>query len=180
MNVITSERLELRELQAGDAGFILALLNEPGFLRFIGDKGVRNEEDAREYMRKGPQASYREHGFGLLATCLRDGTAHGVPGGTPIGICGLVKRDGLNEPDVGFAFLSQYGAKGYAVEAARAVMRHAHETLKLPRVVAIVDADNEKSIRVLEKLGLRYEKTLRLGTPLHDVKLFGPVDGAAS
>ena len=87
-----------------DAAFILQLLNEEGFIRFIGDKGVRTLEDARDYILQGPMDSYARNGFGLYAACLRDAT--------PIGICGLVKREGLNDPDVGFAFLSRYWSWG--------------------------------------------------------------------
>ena len=117
MIVIRTERLFLRELDLNDdAAFILELLNEPAFLRFIGDKGVRTLDGARDYMRKGPIDSYGRHGFGLYAACLLDGT--------PIGICGLVKRDGLTDADVGFAFLSRHCAKGYAAESASATEKH--------------------------------------------------------
>ncbi len=105
-NIIQSARLNLRELELYDAGFMLELLNEAGFLRFIGDKGVRTLEDAREYILKGPIDSYRNFGFGLYLTSLRESAA-------PIGICGLVKREALPDVDVGFAFLAQYWSKGY-------------------------------------------------------------------
>src|ERR1700732_3107794 len=104
MNVIHTDRLVLRRLGLADAEFILELLNEPAFLRFIGDKGGRILHDAREYLLKGPMGSYERHGFGLCAACLLDGT--------PAGICGLVKRDGLTDADVGFAFLSRHCSKG--------------------------------------------------------------------
>ena len=114
MNVIQTERLSLRQLELHDAEFILELLNEAQFLRFIGDKGVRNLADARAYILKGPMDSYQQHGFGLYAACLLDGA--------PTGICGLVKRDGLEDVDVGFAFLARHCAQGYAVESASAVL----------------------------------------------------------
>ena len=140
--VIKTARLELRELNIEDAEFILELLNEAGFIRFIGDKGVRTAADARDYIRQGPMDSYARNGFGLYAACLQ---------GTPIGICGLVKREGLEEPDVGFAFLSRYWSKGYAAECAAAVLAHAREVLNLGRIVAITSPDNWSSIAVLEK-----------------------------
>src|SRR5882757_418498 len=127
MSLIQTERLLLRHLDLHDDAFILELLNEPAFLQFIGDKGVRTLGDAREYMLKGPIDSYGRHGFGLYAACLLDGT--------PAGICGLVKRDGLTDADVGFAFLSRHCAKGYAAEAASAVLAHARRVLRLPRIV---------------------------------------------
>jgi [ribosomal protein S5]-alanine N-acetyltransferase len=166
MSVIQTARLELRELHLSDADFILELLNEDGFLRYIGDKGVRTLEDAREYISKGPMESYERNGFGLYATCLRDGP--------PIGICGLVKRDGLDDPDVGFAFLSRHCSKGYAVESASAVLAHGKRVLKLPRIVAVTSPENSRSIAVLERIGLRFEQMIRLLQDSPELKLFGP------
>jgi RimJ/RimL family protein N-acetyltransferase len=163
--VLRTERLGLRKLEPRDAGFILELLNEPAFLQFIGDKGVRNTDDAREYMMKGPIESYRRHGFGLYAACLNDGT--------PIGICGLVRREGLEDVDIGFAFLSRYRSRGYAAEAAAAVLAHAGQVLGLRRIVAITSPDNWASIAVLEKIGLKFEGMVRLTVLDEELKLFG-------
>jgi ribosomal-protein-alanine N-acetyltransferase len=163
--VIETKRLVLRQLELSDAGFILELLNEDAFLRYIGDKGVRSLSDAREYIDKGPIDSYERHGFGLYAACLRDGT--------PVGICGLVKRDGLADVDVGFAFLSRHCSKGYAVESASAVLAHARRELRLLRVVAITSPDNSGSIAVLEKIGLKFERMVRLTEQGPELKLFG-------
>jgi RimJ/RimL family protein N-acetyltransferase len=165
-SVIQTQRLRLRELDLDDADFILELLNEPGFIRHIGDKGVRTLADAAEYILRGPRDSYDEYGFGLYAVSLGDGTR--------IGICGLVRRDGLMDPDVGFAFLSRYWGQGYAVEAAAAVLDHAREVLELNRVVAITAVDNLKSIAVLERLGLEFEGLIRLTDDGPELKLFGP------
>jgi len=165
MNVIQTERLVLRQLDLNDAAFVLELLNEPAFLRFIGDKGVKTLDGARDYMLKGPIDSYGRYGFGLYAACLLDGT--------PIGICGLVKRDGLADVDVGFAFLSRHCAKGYAVESASAVLIHARQVLRLPRIVAITSPENWGSIAVLEKIGLRFEGMIRLAEHGPELKLFG-------
>jgi [ribosomal protein S5]-alanine N-acetyltransferase len=167
LKVIQTERLVLRQLEMTDAEFILELLNEAAFLRFIGDKGVRTPSDAREYIRKGPIDSYERHGFGLYATCLADGT--------PTGICGLVKREGLADVDVGFAFLSRHRSEGYAAESAAAVLDHARRILRLQRVVAITAPDNFGSIAVLEKIGLKFERMVRLSELGPELKLFGPV-----
>jgi [ribosomal protein S5]-alanine N-acetyltransferase len=164
-SVIQTPRLDLRELSVDDAGYILDLLNEPGFIRFIGDKGVRTLADAREYLLQGPIESYARNGFGLYAACLRDGT--------PIGMCGLVRREGLDDPDVGFALLSRYWSKGYAAESAGAVLAYAVEALRLKRVVAITSPDNWSSIAVLEKIGLRFERMIRLVDHSPELKLFG-------
>jgi RimJ/RimL family protein N-acetyltransferase len=172
MSIIRTSRVSLRELDFGDAEFILELLNEAGFIRYIGDKGVRTLADARDYILQGPMDSYARNGFGLYATCLRDVPA-GAPAGTPIGICGLVKRDGLTDPDVGFAFLSRYWSRGYAVESAAAVVAHATKVLNLARVVAITSPDNTQSIAVLEKIGLKFERAIRLADHGPELKLFG-------
>jgi RimJ/RimL family protein N-acetyltransferase len=164
-SVIRTSRLDLRELDFNDAEFILELLNEAGFIRFIGDKGVRTLADARDYIRHGPMDSYARNGFGLYAACLRNGT--------PIGICGLVKREGLNDPDVGFAFLSRYWSSGYAVESAAAVLAHAVDTLHIQQVVAITSPDNWSSIAVLEKIGLKFQRMIRLVDHSPELKLFG-------
>ena len=163
--VIQTPRVDLRELELGDDEYILELLNEPGFIRFIGDKGVRTLGDSRDYLRQGPMDSYSRNGFGLYAACLRDGT--------PIGMCGLVKREGLDDPDIGFAFLSRYWSKGYAVESAGAVLAYAVEVLRLKRIVAITSPDNWSSIAVLEKIGFKFERMIRLVDHSPELKLFG-------
>jgi len=165
-DVIRTGRLALRELGLDDADFILELLNDDAFLRFIGDKGVRTLDDACAYLRKGPLASYARHGFGLYAVCLRDGTR--------TGICGLVKRDGLADVDIGFAFISKHRSKGYAVESASAILEHARRVLGLRRVVAITLPDNAGSIAVLERIGLKFEKMVRVAEHGPELKLFGP------
>jgi [ribosomal protein S5]-alanine N-acetyltransferase len=143
------------------------LLNEAAFLRFIGDKGVRTLDDAWSYIQKGPMDSYQRYGFGLYAVCLLDGT--------PTGICGLVKRDGLADVDVGFAFLSRHCSKGYAVESASAVLAHARQVLRLQRILAITSPENSGSIAVLEKIGLKFERMIRLAEHAPELKLFGSI-----
>ncbi|HTV96354.1 MAG TPA: GNAT family N-acetyltransferase [Steroidobacteraceae bacterium] len=172
MNVLESARLRLRRLDPSDAGFILELLNEPAFLRYIGDKGVRTLSDAREYIEKGPLESYRRCGFGLYLTSLGDGT--------PIGICGLVKRDGLADVDVGFALRSRYWSQGYAAEAAAAVLDYARRGLLLRRIVAIAAPDNHASICVLEKIGMKFECMVRLRADGPELKMFATPAQAVS
>jgi ribosomal-protein-alanine N-acetyltransferase len=164
--VLETERLVLRHLTLNDAPFILELLNDPSFLRYIGDRGVRNVQDARQYLIKGPIASYQKSGFGLYLVFL-------LESGDPIGICGLLKRDTLDDVDVGFAFLPPHWGKGYARESASAVLAHARATLGLKRIVAITSPDNAASIKVLEKLGLKFERMVRLGDDPREVRLFG-------
>jgi RimJ/RimL family protein N-acetyltransferase len=163
--VVETDRLVLRKLSGDDAEFILRLLNEPSFLQFIGDKGVRTLEDARAYIRTGPVDSYDRHGFGLYLAVQKDD-------GVPIGICGLLKREALADVDVGFAFLPEYWSKGYAFESASAVLVYARRVLGLKRIVAITSPDNAGSIRVLEKLGLRFERMVRLSDEAPEIKLF--------
>jgi RimJ/RimL family protein N-acetyltransferase len=157
--------LTLRRLEIGDAEFIIGLLNDPSFLRFIGDKGVRTLDDAREYISNGPIASYERFGFGMYLTERKDDAV-------PIGICGLLKREALKDVDVGFAFLPQFWSKGYAFESASAVMAYGRNVLGLTRIVAITSSDNEASIRLLSKLGMKFESMVRLSAESPEIRLF--------
>jgi RimJ/RimL family protein N-acetyltransferase len=165
MIVLETDRLVLRRLSTHDADFILQLLNEPSFLRFIGDRGVRTLDDARAYIAKGPIDSYDRHGFGLCLVSRKDD-------GIPIGMCGLLKRDALRDVDVGFAFLPEFWGKGYAFESASAVLSYGRDVLRLGRIVAITSPDNDGSIRVLEKLGMQFEGMIQLSDGEHEVRLF--------
>ncbi|MEP7341133.1 MAG: GNAT family N-acetyltransferase [Acidobacteriota bacterium] len=165
MKVLETDRLHLRWLSTGDAEFILELLNDSSFLQFIGDKGVRTLEDARNYILNGPVDMYARLGFGLYLTELKDG-------GVPIGICGLIKRDTLDDVDIGFAFLPGFWAKGYAYESASAVMAYGKDVLGLKRIVAITSPNNHASAKLLEKLGLQFEQMIRLSEDASEVRLY--------
>jgi len=169
MIVCETERLRLRHLLDADAPFILELLNEPDFIRNIGDRKVRTLEDARGYIQHGPQVSYGKHGFGLFLVELKES-------GAPIGICGLLKRDYLDDIDVGFALREAYRGRGYAFEAAAAAMRHGRESLGIGRIVAITAPDNHASMGLLRKLGLEFERMLRLPDQTRDTRLFTPTE----
>ncbi|HEY2151832.1 MAG TPA: GNAT family N-acetyltransferase [Vicinamibacterales bacterium] len=162
--VIETERLILRRLCADDAPFILGLLNEPSFLEFIGDKGVRTLDAARDYI-AGQVRSYERFGFGLYLTVRRIDDA-------AIGICGLVKRDALSDVDLGFAFRPPFWSRGYAFESAEAMLQHATGPLGLAQVVAIADPGNVSSIRLLEKLGFRSRGPVRLVPDGPELTLF--------
>ncbi len=172
MIVFETERLVLRRVTEEDAPFILELLNDPDWLRYIGDRKVRTLEDARGYIQTGPMAMYARHGLGLYLTELKDG-------GAPIGLCGLLRRDGLADPDIGFAFLPAFRGRGYASEAAAATLEYAKNTLSLKKVVAITSPDNGRSGRLLDKLGMRFERMIRLAPEADEVKLFSPAVRAA-
>ena len=165
MNVLETERLNLRRLTGDDAAFILELLNDPSFIKNIADRGVRSVAAARRYILDGFVASYEKHGFGLYLVELKES-------GAPAGICGLVKRDTLADVDIGFAFLPRYRSKGYALESALAVKAYALDVLGLKRLVAITNPDNEGSIRVLEKIGLKYERMFRLSDDAPEIRLY--------
>jgi [ribosomal protein S5]-alanine N-acetyltransferase len=163
--LITS-RLVLRRLDLDDAPFVVQLLNEPSFLENIGDRGVRNESDAHRYLREGPFAMYSKYGFGLWHASLKsDGTA--------IGMCGLLQRDTLPDADIGYAYFPEHWGKGYAIEAAAATLRHAAEKFGLRRVIAVVSQGNAGSIRVLEKLGMKFERMHSMSADEPDVRLYG-------
>jgi RimJ/RimL family protein N-acetyltransferase len=163
--LLETQRLTLREFSTDDAGFILRLLNEPTFLRFIGDKRVRTLEDARQYIRSGPIESYARNGFGLYLVQLK--TTH-----ISLGMCGLLKRESLTDVDIGFAFLPEFWNQGFAFEAAKAVMLYARDVLKLPRIVAITNKDNDASGKLLEKLGMRFDRMINLTGDESEIKLY--------
>ena len=166
MIVLETERLILSRLDPDrDSEFILGLVNGPSFLRYIGDKGVRTLADARRYITDGPLKSYETNGYGLYKVELKSNL-------TPIGMCGLIKRDTLPDADIGFAFLEEYWNKGYAQESAAAIMEHAREILGLKRVLAITTPDNQASGKLLEKIGLRFDRLTKLSADAAEVKLF--------
>lgn len=163
MKILETERLTLREAEPGDGAFVLDLLNQPSFKKYIGDRGVRTVEHAREYIAARFTTSYRDNGFGLWVVELRTDA-------TPIGLCGFVSRKELPDPDIGFALLPQFERQGYAYEAADAAMRYGSKTLRLPRVLAITTLDNESSGRLLKKIGLTFAREIELGNEV--LKLF--------
>ena len=165
MFVLETERLFLRQLSIEDAEFILTLLNEPSFLRYIGDKKVRNSNDAQQYILNGPIASYKQNGFGLYRVELKESRV-------PIGMCGLIKREELPDVDIGFAFLPDYWNRGFASEAAAVVMNYAEQTVKLKRIVAITSPDNDASIKLLQRMGFTFECVITLAKDRESVKLF--------
>jgi RimJ/RimL family protein N-acetyltransferase len=165
MKVLETERLILRRVTVEDSAFILELLNDPSWLRFIGDKGVRTLDDARNYILKSLVSLYERLGFGLYLTELKDE-------GVPVGICGLIKRDTLEDVDLGFAFLPQFWGKGYAYESAFAVMAYGKRAFELNRIVAITTPDNDSSTRLLEKLGFNFERMVKLSEDSAEVSLF--------
>ncbi len=151
--ILETERLILRKFTVCDTKFIIELVNSPGWINNIGDKNVKTEEQAREYLLTGPLRSYDVNGFGLYLAELKNDR-------TPIGMCGILKRENIENPDIGFAFLPKYTGKGFAYEVANATMTFAKDTLKLPVIFAITIATNQPSIKLLEKIGLRLSKTL--------------------
>ena len=151
--LIETPRLALRHVSLGDAAFILELLNEPAFIANIGDRGIRTPSDALTYISEKLTSSYELHGYGLYVVALRDT-------GVPMGICGFVKREILEHPDIGFSFMQSFWSRGYAYESAAAVMEYGRTVLGFRCVLGITKPDNANSIRLLEKLGLRFERML--------------------
>ena len=163
--ILETERLRLREFTTDDTQFILELLNSPGWLEFIGDRNIKSVEQAKVYLENGPIKSYRENGFGLSLVETKDN-------GLKIGMCGIIKRDNLDHPDIGFAFLPQFTGKGYAFEIARATLTFALNTLKLQVINGITLASNERSIRLLEKIGLKFIKPFHFPNDEEELLLF--------
>lgn len=166
MEIARTERLLIREFTLGDAPFVLELVNEPAWLQFIGDKGVRSIEDAENYLLNGPIKSYKANGYGLWMVQLKDDQ-------TPLGMCGLIKREALDHPDIGFAYRSAHNGKGYGYEAARAVLDYAKNKAGLSQILAITNPDNIRSIRLLEKLGLKYERLITMPGEQTPILLLG-------
>ena len=166
MRVIEAERLYLRHLSPEvDAEFILELLNDPAWIRNIGDKGVRTITDARWYIWSGAVEDYKKLGFGLYLVALKESDI-------PIGICGILKRDYLDDVDIGFAFLEKFRSKGYASESAAAVMNYARDALGINRIAAITVPENAASIKVLERNGFHFEKIIKLPGNESEINLF--------
>ncbi|MFN7967142.1 MAG: GNAT family N-acetyltransferase [Acidobacteriota bacterium] len=155
MKTLRTERLVVRPFTVDDSAFILTLLNNPSWIQYIGDRGIRTLDEARAYLLKGPIEMYARFGFGLCMVEL-------INDATPIGLCGLIKRDALDDVDIGFAFMPEFSGKGYGYESAAAVLEYAKDTLGLKRIVAITTEDNKASLKLLEKLGLTYESKVRM------------------
>jgi ribosomal-protein-alanine N-acetyltransferase len=160
-----SSRVVLRRLTLEDAPFILELLNDPDFIQYIADRRVRSIEDAKTFLTHGPLDMYERLGFGLWCVDLRTT-------GTPIGICGLLKRDWMSDVDLGFALLPEFRGHGYALEAARIAMARAREVHNLPRVVAIVSPGNERSEKLVGLLGMKFERMVRAAPDGPEIQLF--------
>jgi RimJ/RimL family protein N-acetyltransferase len=163
--ILETERLRLRPISLEDAAFIIALLGDPDFVRNIGDRGVRTVDQAADYIRNGPKGLSESFGWRLWLVTIRE-TA------TPIGTCALLKREVMDDVEIGYALMPQFRAKGYALEAASAVARHGREALGLMRLAAVVHPDNAASIRVLEKLGMRRDAMIRLDEDEPEIMLF--------
>lgn len=165
MTPLKTERLLIREFTEEDAPFVLGLVNEPSWLRFIGDRDVHTIAEARTYLQTGALASYKQHGFGLYLVALKENLL-------PIGMCGFIKRPSLPDVDIGFAFLPQFTGQGYGFEAATAVLHYGQTTLGFKRILAITAVDNIRSINLLQKLGFHYEKLVQLSEDGEAIKLF--------
>ena len=165
MQILETERLILRQLTLDDAAFILELLNTPTWLQFIGDRGVHSIEDAENYLRNGSLKSYAENGFGFYAVVETESKK-------AIGMCGLIKRDTLPDIDIGFAFVPNLISKGFGYEIASATLDYAFNVLKIKRIVAIVNPENEKSIGLIKKIGMQFEEMIKFGEEAKELMLF--------
>jgi [ribosomal protein S5]-alanine N-acetyltransferase len=152
---LETERLFLRRVTLEDTGLMLAVWNDPAFVRNVGDRGIRTTEQAEVAMQAGALKLYEDYGYGPYSMVLKTD-------GTQIGICGLFKRENLEDPDIGFAVLPEFCSLGYAREAALAVLAHARDDLGIPRLTAIVSPGNAPSIGLIEKLGLAFERMITM------------------
>jgi RimJ/RimL family protein N-acetyltransferase len=164
--VLETARLRLRELTLDDAPFMLELVNDPSWLRFIGDRGVRTLDQARKYLESGPIRSYQRVGFGTYCVELK-------ATGEALGVCGLIRRDDLADVDVGFAFLPRHWGCGYARESTQAVLEQGRKDFGFKRVAAMATPDNEKSIRLLESLGFERQGRIKMPGETTELELYG-------
>ena len=164
-SILETERLSLREFNTTDATFIIQLLNSKGWLKFIGDRHIKTIEQAENYLTNGPMKSYSVNGFGLSMVELKN--TH-----TPIGMCGLIKRDNLPDIDIGFAFLEEFMGNGYAFEIAQATINFAKESLKKETILAITLPTNVRSINLLKKIGMKFEKNFSFEGSTEELMLF--------
>lgn len=165
MIVLTTSQLEIVEITIEDAPFIFELLNTPSWIKFIGDRGIKTEEDAKNYILNKFIPGYSTWWFGFRLVRTKNDK-------TPVGICGLVKRDALEHIDIGFAFLPQFEGKGFGYESASAVMEYAKNTLNVKTIAGITNSDNKSSIALLEKLGLHFQKMILLPNETEEIMLF--------
>ena len=185
MKILETERTILREIVKTDAEFILDLLNQPSFIRYIGDRNVRTIDEARDYIESRFTENYKKFGFGMWAVELKATRASASMSKSaltderasafeiaPMGICGFVKRDSLPDVDIGFAFLPQYARKGYAFESAATALEYGRDVLQLKRILAITSKDNESSGRLLGKLNFKFERLTVLPGDDEELKLF--------
>lgn len=163
--ILQTERLSLREFNEADAAFIVELVNTDGWIKNVGDKNIKTEERAKDYLLDGPIKSYAKNGYGLCLVELRNEKI-------PIGMCGIINRETLDNPDIGFAFLPNFTRKGYGFEIAEATLDHAKNNLKIDRVLAITIVQNAASIKLLEKLGFSYYKPITIQHDGAELMLF--------
>jgi len=153
--IVETKRLRIREITVEDAQFVLRLVNEPSFVSNIGDKGLRSLDDAKRFILEGYWTNQERSGYGMFLVELKGG-------GHSIGGCGLLYRKVLDVTDIGFAFLPEYWNRGFAYEAAEAILDYGHSTLGVNKIVGLTSADNLGSINLLKKLGMDYEKTVKM------------------
>ena len=163
--IVETERLRLRALTLDDTAFIIELVNSPGWIKYIGDRNIKTEEQAIHYLENGPIKSYHEHGFGLLMVETKKCNQQ-------IGMCGILKRDTLEHPDIGYALLPAFTGNGYAFEMAHAVLQYATIQLKLSTIFAITVPENMRSIKILEKIGWIFMKRIQLPNSHEELLLY--------
>jgi RimJ/RimL family protein N-acetyltransferase len=163
--ILETDRLLLKEFEPVDAAFIVQLVNTEGWLKYIGDRNIKTIEKAEHYLVNGPIKSYRQNGYGLYKVEKKD--TH-----QPIGMCGIIKREHLPCPDIGFAFLPEFCNQGFAFEIATATMDFAKEELSLPVIAAITVPQNERSVRLLKKLGLSFQEKIKMPGSQDEVDLY--------
>lgn len=164
--ILQTERLALREIESSDALFVYELMTDPSWLEGIGDRGIRHIQDARDHIHNNLQKSYRDNGYGMYVVTLKTQPE------TALGLCGLINRPTLDDVDIGYALFPAYTGKGYAFEAAQAVLNFGKKQLQLEKIVAITSTTNESSGRLLERLGMQSRGLITLAGDNEQTRLF--------
>jgi RimJ/RimL family protein N-acetyltransferase len=167
--ILETERLRLRKFNIKDGEFVFTLLNSPGWIKFIGDRNIKSLAEAEYYITNSLISSYDRFGFGPYLVEIKDS-------GVCIGMCSLIKRDELEDVDIGFAFLDDYSGKGYAFEASSATLNYALHDLRIKKIVAITEPGNDRSIHLLKKLGLYEEKKVKFASEEEELLLFSSIN----
>ncbi|CAV26369.1 GNAT family N-acetyltransferase [Vibrio atlanticus] len=166
MQAVETARLRLRMITPQDAAFIQRLYSSEDFLRYVGDKEITDAGKAVEYIENNILKMHQEKDVCLLVVEIKDSS-------TPIGVCGLIKRDTLESHDIGYGFVPEVYGQGFGLEAAQVIIEQAKHNADIDHLVAITTSDNIRSIALLTKLGFVFERVEEAINESVNLNLYG-------